>query len=122
ANNEFPLEVEIDRTKIRVLMLEGSADTGFSRPTRVVGEPGEDADAAYAPFRDALLADPDVQCTVYVVPQGAAPQRVRTKETAHLGSAFPQTQAELLAYDAIVLSNVPRAALTDEILEWVEKW
>jgi uncharacterized membrane protein len=123
GNNDFPLEIEIDRTKIRVLMLEGSADIGFTRPIRVVGEVGEDSDAPYAPFRDALLADADVQCTVYVVPQGGAePQRVLTKETAHLGRAFPQTAAELLAYDAIVLSNVPRSALSDEILGWVEEW
>src|SRR5262249_17523715 len=71
---------------------------------------------------DALLGDPDVQCTVYLVPQDGMPQRVLTRETAHLGSSFPQTQAELLAYDAIILSNVPRTALTDEILGWVEKW
>lgn len=123
ANNDFPLEIEIDRTKIRVLLLDGSADFGRSRPNRVVNEPGEDADAAYAPFRDALLADPDVQCTVYVVPSGGAePQRVLTKETAYLPRAFPQTPAELLAYDAIVLSNVPRSALSDEVLGWVEEW
>jgi uncharacterized membrane protein len=122
ANNDFPLEIEIDRTKIRVLVLEGSAEAGFARPTRVVAEPGEDADTAYAPFRDALLADADVQCTVYLVPQGGMPQRVLTRETAHLGSALPQTQAELLAYDALVLLNVPRTALSDEMLGWVERW
>jgi uncharacterized membrane protein len=122
ANNDFPLEIEIDRTKIRVLVLEGSSWPGPSRPRRVVEEPGEDSEAAYAPFRDALLADPDIQCTVYQVSPGGLPQRVLTRETAHLGSAFPQTQAELLAYDAIVLSNVPRVALTDEVLDWVEKW
>jgi uncharacterized membrane protein len=122
ANNDFPLEIEIDRTKIRVLLLEGSAEAAFARARRVVGEPGEDSDAAYAPFRDALLADPDVQCTVYLVPEGSPPQRVLTRETAHLGPAFPQTQAELLAYDAIVLSNVSRTALSDEILGWVDRW
>jgi uncharacterized membrane protein len=123
ANNDFPLEIEIDRTKIRVLLLEGSFETGLFRPAKVVAEPGEDSDAAYAPFRDALLADPDIQCTVYLVPPGGSePQRVLTKETAHLGKAFPQTKAELLAYDAIVLSNVPRSALSDEILGWVDEW
>ena len=45
-----------------------------------------------------------------------------TRETAHLGPAFPQTAAELLAYDALVLSNVPRTALSDEVLGWVEEW
>jgi uncharacterized membrane protein len=123
ANNDFPLEIEIDRTKIRVLYLEGSSSTGLFRPARAVAEPGEDADAPYAPFRDALLADPDIQCTVYVVPPGgSAPQRVLTRETAHMGSAFPQSKAELMAYDAIVLSNVPRSALSDEVLGWVDEW
>jgi uncharacterized membrane protein len=121
ANNDFRLDIEIDRTKIRVLLLEGSTE-GLSRPARVVGDAGEDSEAAYAPFRDALLADPDVQCTVYLVPQGGTPQRVLTRETAHLGLGFPQTQAELLAYDAIVLSNVPQAALSEEIVGWIEKW
>jgi uncharacterized membrane protein len=125
SNNDFPLEIEIDRTKIRVLLMEGSADLGF-RPAQariVGGDAGEDSDSAYAPFRDALLADPDVQCTVYVVPPGGGePQRVVTRETAYQSTSFPQTAAELFAYDAIVLSNVPRTALGDEVLGWVEEW
>ena len=122
ANNDFPLEIEIDRTKIRVLMLEGSPETTFFRINRVNGEPGDDSDAPYAPFRDALLADPDIQCTVFTVPSGGEPLRVPTRETAYLPRAFHQTAAELLAYDAIVLSNVPRSALSDQILGWVDEW
>jgi uncharacterized membrane protein len=123
ANNDFPLEIEIDRTKIRVLMLEGSPQTGFFRFNTAAGEPGDDSDAPYAPFRDALLADPDIQCTVFIVPPGGSePLRVPTRETVHLPRAFHQTAAELLAYDAIVLSNVPRTALSDQILGWVDEW
>src|SRR5262249_1740718 len=123
ANNDFPLEIEIDRTKIRVLLLEGSVESRYVQATPVVAEPGEESASPYAPFRDALLADPDIQCTVYVVPPGGSePQRVLTKETAHLGRSFPQTQAELLAYDAIVLSNVPSSALSEKILGWVDEW
>jgi uncharacterized membrane protein len=123
ANNDFPLEIEIDRTKIRVLLLEGSSATGFFRFARTVGETDDDSDAPYAPFRDALLADPDIQCTVYLVPPGGSePLRVLTRETAYLPRAFHQTAAELLAYDAIILSNVPRSALSDEILGWVDEW
>jgi uncharacterized membrane protein len=123
ANNDFPLEIEIDRTKIRVLVLDGSVETGFFRPAGGVAEPGEDSDAPYAPFRDALLADPDIQCTVYHVPSGGSePQRILTRETAYLPRTFPQTTAELLAYDAIVLSNVPRSALSDQVLGWVDEW
>ena len=119
SNNDFPLEIELDRTKIRVLMLEGSAEPGQAR---IGVEPGDDSDAAYAPFRDALLADPDVQCIVYHVPSSGLPRRVLTRENAYLGPAFLQTAAELLAYDAIVLSNVARTALSDEVLAWVEEW
>ena len=105
-------------------MLEGSPEPLLARssPARAAGEPGDDSDAAYAPFRDALLADPDVQCTVYHVPASGESRRVLTKETAHLGPAFPQSAAELLAYDALVLANVPRAALSDQVLGWVEEW
>jgi uncharacterized membrane protein len=123
ANNDFPLEIEQDRTKIRVLLLDGSPEPGFARPAQPrVGEPGDDADAAYAPFRDALLADPDVQCTVYQVSADGEPRRVVTRETAHLGPAFPKTAAELLAYDVLVLSNAPRECLSEEVLGWVEEW
>jgi uncharacterized membrane protein len=123
SNNAFPLEIELDRTKIRVLLLDGSDAPGLGRPNqRPVGDAEEDSDAPYAPLRDALTADPDVQCTVYHVTAGGEPRRVTTRETAHLGTAFPKTAAELLAYDALVLSNVPRTALTEEVSGWVEEW
>jgi uncharacterized membrane protein len=123
ANNDFPLEVEIDRTKVRVLLLDGSAEALNFRAVQGFNDGAEDADASYAPFRDALVADPDIQCTVYAVPPGGGePRRVLTRETAYMTTAFPRTAAELLAYDAIVLSNVPRAALSDEVLGWVDEW
>ncbi len=122
SNNDFPLEIELDRTKIRVLLLDGSAESGLTRQPRSNEEPVDDSDAPYAPVRDALLADPDVQCTVYSVGPSGEPRRVLTRETAHLSPAFPQTAAELLAYDALVLSNVPRTALPDEIQVWIEEW
>ncbi len=123
ANNDFPLEIEIDRTKIRVLLIEGSLESGFFRFARFAGQPDEDSDAAYAPLRDALVDDPDVQCTVFVVPPGGSePLRVLTRETAFLPRAFIQTAAELLAYDALVLSNVPRSALSDQVQGWVDEW
>jgi uncharacterized membrane protein len=123
ANNDFPLEIEIDRTKIRVLVFEGSSASGFFRFARGSGDGlGDDSDAPYAPFRDALLDDPDIQCTVFTVSGGGEPQRVPTRETAFLPRSFHQTAAELLAYDALILSNVPRSALSDEILGWIDEW
>jgi uncharacterized membrane protein len=122
ANNDFPLEIEIDRTKIRVLLLDGSPDPNLRLAPGLVNDPGFDSAAPYAPFRDALLADPDIQCTVYHVTSSGEPLRVPTKETAHLGPAFPRTAAELLAYDSLVLSNVPSECLSEEVLGWVEEW
>lgn len=123
ANNSFELDITLDRTKIRVLLLDGSDAPGSApRANRPFGEFDDDSDAPYAPLRDALVADPDVQCTVYHVTAGGEPRRVLTRETAHLGPAFPKSAAELLAYDALVLSNTPRTALSDEVLGWVEEW
>jgi uncharacterized membrane protein len=122
GNNEFPLDIELDRTKIRVLLLEGSDGGIFRAVNRALGGGEEDADAPFAPFRDALLADPDIQCTVYHVPSGGMPRRVFTPGTTQLAATFPQTAAELLAYDALVLSNVSREGVPDEVLGWIEEW
>lgn len=122
SNNDFPLEIETDRTKIRVLLLDGSADSSSADRQAQSGEPMDDPDAPYAPVRDALLSDVDIQCTVYSVGLGGQPRRILTRETSHLNTTFPQTAAELLAYDAIVLSNVPRVALSDDVLGWIEEW
>jgi uncharacterized membrane protein len=121
ANNQFPMEIELDRTKIRVLLLDGSAEPGLARPLPRLTEES-DADAAYAPVRDALVADPDVQCTVYHMTAAGEARRVLTRETAYLGPALPQSAAELLAFDAIVLSNVPSSALSEEMLGWIDEW
>src|SRR5262249_47425401 len=59
---------------------------------------------------------------VYQVPPGGPPRRIVAPGTAQQGTAFPQTAAELLAYDALVLSNVARDALPDDVLGWVEEW
>ena len=51
-------------------------EPGFGRPNQVGlgGLQPDDSDASYAPFRDALLADPDVQCTVYHVTASGEPR------------------------------------------------
>ena len=125
ANNDFPLEFEIDRTKVRVLLIDGSVNPMAFRAAagQFGGVPDEDSESSEAPFRDALLADPDIQCSVYGLPPGGGePRRVLSGVAGFPTTAFPQTPAELLAYDAIVLSNVPRSALSDEVLGWVDEW
>ena len=44
---------------------------------------------------------------------------VRTNEQ---GRGFPETASELFAFDAIILSNVPRDSLSDQHLAWIEEW
>jgi uncharacterized membrane protein len=38
------------------------------------------------------------------------------------GRGLPETPSELFAYDAIILSNVPREALSDQHLAWIDEW
>ena len=38
------------------------------------------------------------------------------------GRGLPETPSELFAYDAIILSNVPREALSDQALAWIDEW
>ena len=35
---------------------------------------------------------------------------------------FPENPSQFFAYDAIILSNVPRDVLSDEHLAWIEEW
>ena len=35
---------------------------------------------------------------------------------------LPENPSEFFAYDAIILSNVPRDALSDQHLAWIEEW
>ena len=44
----------------------------------------DDSDAPYAPFRDALLADADIQCVVYQVSAGGPARRIFTPGTTQL--------------------------------------
>ena len=44
---------------------------------------------------------------------------VRSDEQAR---GLPETPSELFAYDAIILSNVPREALSDQHLAWIDEW
>jgi uncharacterized membrane protein len=112
--------MEIDRTKIRALLLTGSNESLF---TRVFGGGGQDDGTSHGPFRTALAEDPDVECAVFIaLGNGADVRRIVDGAAAVNATSFPQTPAELMAYDVIVLSNVPRSALTDEQLGWLEEW
>jgi len=113
-NNAVSADVSIDRTKIRVLYVVGSA-AGAATPGRQVRGPRY----SYSHVVDALSADPDVECNVFVaLSRGSRYRPVGGDSTLTL----PATPAELFAYDAVVLSNAPRASFTDQQLAWIDRW
>jgi uncharacterized membrane protein len=111
-NNKFGSNVSIDRTKIRVLYLEGSP----TRLTTIVREGRRELQGPHSYLQNALEDDADIECLVLSVAG-----RQMQSFSAAIGS-FPRNIAELTAFDAIVLSNVPHAAFTDQQIEWLDWW
>src|SRR5262249_19851890 len=106
SNNTFGADLAIDHTKIRVLYLEGATDTYMVQElaARLTGSQGR---GAYSSLQEALMADPDVECTA-VMPRGAEGDFSVLVRSDERGRGLPETPSELFAYDAIILSNVPR--------------
>ena len=121
ANNSFGADVAIDHTKIRVLYVEGSAERFVAIQRLIGGGQGNVIKGAYSALQDALMEDPDIECTV-VMPGGAGGDYSMLVRSDERGRGLPETPSELFAYDAIVLSNIPREALSDPHLAWVEEW
>jgi uncharacterized membrane protein len=120
ANNAFGADVAIDHTKIRVLYLEGATDSYVAqRVLSALG--GRELRGAYSSLQQALMEDPDVECTA-VLPGGAGNAFSTLVRTDERGRGLPETPSELFAYDAIILSNVPRDALSDQHLAWIDEW
>ncbi|HZL90832.1 MAG TPA: glutamine amidotransferase [Pirellulaceae bacterium] len=118
-NNQLETEMSIERTKIRVLYVEGS-----SQPITTVRV--GDRNQYRGPFTDlkqALSEDEDIECVVLVSPGGVG-QLVRIAEYATVDGVrgFPTTIAELAAFDAIILSDVSAEAFTETQLAWIEQW
>ena len=119
SNNAFGADLAIDHTKIRVLYLEGATDSYVAQ--RVPSAIGGEVRGAYSSLQEALMEDPDVECTA-VMPGGAGGDFSTLVRTDERGRGLPETPSELFAYDAIILSNVPRDALSDQHLAWIEEW
>ncbi len=118
-NNELSSEVDIDRTKIRVLYVEGSDE-----PVRATLRGNEyEWEGPHVPIQDALTEDEDVEC-VTLMQLRASGQLTRLQQNLNSATVrgFPETQAELAAFDAIILSNVSSDALTDEQIGWLVNW
>jgi uncharacterized membrane protein len=124
ANNAFSAEMTIDHTKIRVLYLEGATERYVaqnSSPQRLQGLFASQIRGAYSSLQEALMEDPDIECTA-VLPAGSNGDYSMLARADERGRGLPETPSELYAYDAIILSNVPREALSDQHLAWVDEW
>jgi len=112
ANNRFDADIEISREKIRVLYVEGSRmraiPTSQNGRVRFQG-PGSS-------LQNALQEDVDIECVVVQVAVG------QMSQTGSAMGSFPKSVAELSAFDAIVLSDVPRRTFSQQQLEWIEGW
>jgi uncharacterized membrane protein len=118
-NNHVDAEIAIDRTKIRVLYIEGSPQP--LSQVRIA-----DRNQLRGPFTDlkqALTEDEDIECVVLISPRGSR-QLMRIAETSAVDGVrgFPSTMAELAAFDCLILSNVGSETLTPTQFQWIDQW
>jgi uncharacterized membrane protein len=118
-NNQIDAEMGIDRTKIRVLYIEGSR-----QPTRSVAVANRyQLRGAFSDLKQALSEDEDIECVVVVSDQfGGRLSRVADGAVVDGIRGFPATVAELAAFDCIILSNISKNAFTDKQFQWIEQW
>lgn len=114
-NNTFETEIAVDRTKIRVLYVEGNRS-----PARYVMEGNvRTIVGPYSQLQQLLTEDPDIEC---VVVTGASGMLQRAYDSYQTGSrGFPATKAELSAFDAIILSDVPMTLFEPEYIKWIHE-
>ena len=118
GNNQIDAEMAIDRTKVRVLYIEGS--TQPLQQVRVA-----DRYQLRGPFNElkqALTEDEDIECVVLIAQPGGRLMRIAEYSQVDGVRGFPTSVAELAAFDALILSNVAADALTEKQREWIEQW
>ncbi|MBS0205640.1 MAG: hypothetical protein JSS49_22280 [Planctomycetes bacterium] len=118
-NNVFTAEVQIDRTKIRVLYIEGS-----TQPLQPIQRGDKyEVRGPYSDLQQALTEDDDIECVTLHAPYGRG-RLARVAEGGAVTTArgFPETVAELSAFDAIILSDVGADSFTEQQLQWLQTW
>ena len=126
-NNELNVKINIDRTRVRVLYVEGSSsERGLF--TRIV----QDAFGTTRPVTNegfsiasSLREDMDMECNAFESINGnQPPRRVMDSTGATATTSFPETRSELFSYDCIIFSNVgPDILETSQqemLLQWLE--
>jgi uncharacterized membrane protein len=122
-NNRVETRVEINRTKVRVLYIEGMAGQSTSFFGGLFGSTSEPVmnTSESLTVRNALQEDEDVECTMLVSRGGGVPT-VISGGGSSMSTGFPATRAELFAYDCVVFSNAGPEVLMDEQAEWLSQW
>lgn len=121
-NNRYSFDVAIDRTKIRILYVEGGPQLSFSFNASAAANPLISR-GPHTDLQNALVADPDIECVVLAaMPGNRKLQRLGDGQGSGFNRSFPETIAELAAFDAIIISNAARRAFTDTQLDWIEQW
>jgi uncharacterized membrane protein len=119
ANNHFTTDIGIDRTKIRVLYVEGNV----TRIQQVQQGNTYVQRGSFSDLQESLSEDPDIECVVlFSFPGSTTVQRLNTASGAIGARGFPDTVAELSAFDCIILSGVSRESFSDKHLQWIENW
>ena len=116
-NNHFAVNVDVDRTKIRVLYIEGNA----IQLIPVQRGDKYEVRGPHSDLQEVLSEDPDIECVV-LAPGGINGFRRVSVDAGVADRGFPETVAELAAFDAILLSNIRADAFSETQLQWIEQW
>ncbi len=126
-NNRIETQVDIDRTKVRVLLLEGDMSAALVlsealSASRLEGSPFSATRSRSLNVVDALQADEDIECSVAIDQGGGNLVRLGGSSSGSIG--FPKTRAELFAFDSVILSNFSPGLLSDAeqalLVAWIE--
>ena len=124
-NNQLNIRVAIDRTRVRVLYLEGNVGSQTSFLESLLGGVNSPAQqTTNNAIAMALREDEEIECAMFSCPGGrTAPQRMVDPNTSAYYN-FPASRSELFSYDCIILSNVGPDVLEPEqqsmIVQWLE--
>lgn len=127
-NNRLQTRVEIDRTKVRVLCVEGDPaalqqqQMLYSR-SRIFGSSEDSSGNPAEPLtvQAALEADVDVECRV-LFHLGSGTLRSFDTSQPSAQNGFPQTRAELFAYDCVIFNNIGPDVLDEQQAQWLAQW
>lgn len=124
-NNTIHTRVDIDRTKMRVLYVEGDVSNQqlLLRSVLTFGDNSVGMTTASQAMnvRQALQADEDIECTVLIRRGPQTLMRI-SDGVNETNKGFPQTRAELFAYDCVVLSNLGPDVLDEEQSQQLALW